>query len=203
MASDIVRYTASDGTDIELTPELVTKLIVTGGNEPDPRDVAVFMAKCQARGLNPLAGDCYMTTYKSKRTGKVSTSVVVSKDYYMRTAGSQPTYRGFRAGIAVNNNGNLLYRDGSMLMPGEYLLGGWAEVYDTRWEHPLRAEVSREEYDTNQGLWPDKPATMCRKVALVQALREAYPTAYAGVYDEAEIPQAEQPVAVEAVVDEI
>ena len=203
MADNIVKYTASDGMDVELTPEKVVNLIVTGGNEPDPRDVAVFIAKCQARGLNPLAGDCYMTTYKNKRTGKVSTSVVVSKDYYMRTAGAQPTYRGFRAGIAVNNNGNLIYRDGSMLLAGEALLGGWAEIHDTRWDNPLRAEISRDEYDTGQSLWADKPATMCRKVALVQALREAYPNAYAGVYDEAETPQPEQPITVDAVVDEV
>ena len=203
MADNIVKYTASDGMDVELTPEKVVNLIVTGGNEPDPRDVAVFMAKCQARGLNPLAGDCYMTTYKNKRTGKVSTSVVVSKDYYMRTAGAQPTYRGFRAGIAVNNNGNLIYRDGSMLLAGEALLGGWAEIHDTRWDNPLRAEISRDEYDTGQNLWADKPATMCRKVALVQALREAYPNAYAGVYDESEMPQPEQPITVDAVVDEV
>lgn len=203
MADNIVKYTASDGMDVELTPEKVVNLIVTGGNEPDPRDVAVFIAKCQARGLNPLAGDCYMTTYKNKRTGKVSTSVVVSKDYYMRTAGAQPTYRGFRAGIAVNNNGNLIYRDGSMLLAGEALLGGWAEIHDTRWDNPLRAEISRDEYDTGQSLWADKPATMCRKVALVQALREAYPNAYAGVYDESEMPQPEQPITVDAVVDEV
>ena len=203
MADNIVKYTASDGMDVELTPEKVVNLIVTGGNEPDPRDVAVFMAKCQARGLNPLAGDCYMTTYKNKRTGKVSTSVVVSKDYYMRTAGAQPTYRGFRAGIAVNNNGNPIYRDGSMLLAGEALLGGWAEIHDTRWDNPLRAEISRDEYDTGQSLWADKPATMCRKVALVQALREAYPNAYAGVYDESEMPQPEQPITVDAVVDEV
>lgn len=203
MADNIVKYTASDGMDVELTPEKVVNLIVTGGNEPDPRDVAVFIAKCQARGLNPLAGDCYMTTYKNKRTGKVSTSVVVSKDFYMRTAGAQPTYKGFRAGIAVNNNGNLVYRDGSMLLAGEALLGGWAEIHDTRWDNPLRAEISRDEYDTGQSLWVDKPATMCRKVALVQALREAYPNAYAGVYDESEMPQPEQPIIVDAVVDEV
>lgn len=203
MENNIVKYTASDGMDVELTPMKVVELIVTGGNDPDPRDVAVFMAKCQARRLNPLAGDCYMTTYKNKRTGKVTTSVVVSKDYYMRTAGAQPTYRGFRAGIAVNNNGNLVYRDGSMLMPGEYLLGGWAEVYDERWEHPLRAEVSKEEYDTGQSLWADKPATMCRKVALVQALREAYPAAYAGLYDQSEIDVSESQSQVELEVEEV
>lgn len=200
--ADIVRYTATDGQEIELTPEKVVSLIVSGGNEPDPRNVAQFMAKCAARGLNPLAGDAYMTTYKSQRTGKVTTSVVVSKDYYMRTATQQPTYRGLRAGIAVNNGGNLIYRDGSMLIQGEQLLGGWAEVSDSRWEHPMRAEVSIDEYNTGKSLWADKPATMIRKVAVVQALRESYPSAYAGVYDSSEIPEPdERPVEVASTVE--
>ena len=204
-SGEITRYTASDGVEVELTPEKVVELIVTGGNEPEPRDVAVFIAKCQARGLNPLAGDCYMTTYKNKRTGKVTTSVVVSKDYYMREARRQPTYKGFRAGIAVNNNGNLVYREGSMLIPGEQLIGGWADVFDKEFDSPVHAEIAYTEYDTGQSLWVDKPATMCRKVALVQALREAYPSVYSGVYDESEIPSHADPVdaEIEAEVEEI
>lgn len=188
MAGEIIRYKASDGVDVELTPEKVVGLIVTGGQQPDPRDVAVFMAKCQARGLNPLAGDCYMTTYKNKH-GRVSTSVVVSKDYYMRTAYMQPTYKGFKAGVIVANNGQVFYRDGAFVIKGEQILGGWAEVYDERLTQPVREEVSFDEYDTGASLWADKPATMIRKVALVQALRETYPQAYGGVYDQSEMPQ--------------
>ena len=200
--ADLVRYTATDGQEVELTPEVVVSLIASGGSDPGPRNVAMFIAKCAARGLNPLAGDAYMTTYKSKTTGRVTTSVVVSKDYYMRTATQQPTYRGLRAGIAVNNGGNLIYRDGSMLIAGEQLLGGWAEVSDERWNHPLRAEVSIDEYNTGKSLWADKPATMIRKVALVQALREAYPMAYAGVYDASEMPESEaRPQDIDSIVE--
>ena len=200
-SGEITRYTASDGVEVELTPEKVIGLIATGGNEPEARDVAVFIAKCQARGLNPLAGDCYMTTYKNRRTGKVNTSVVVSKDYYMRVACVQQTYKGFRAGIAVNNNGNLVYREGSMLIPGEQLIGGWADVFDKDFSNPIHAEIAYEEYNTGQSLWADKPATMCRKVALVQALREAYPAAYGGVYDESEVPAPDHHEVVEAEVE--
>jgi phage recombination protein Bet len=192
MAGEMVKYRATDGVDVELTPEKVVGLIATGGAEPDPRDVAVFIAKCQARGLNPLAGDCYMTTYKSKQTGRVTSSVVVSKDYYMRTAYAQPTYRGFKAGIIVNNNGQMIYREGAMVIKGEQILGGWAEVHDERLSNPVHVEVSFDEYDTGASLWADKPATMIRKVALVQALREAYPNAYAGVYDSSEVPEPQE-----------
>ena len=192
MDEQIVRYVATDGQEVELYPAKVVGLIATGGGEPDPHDVAAFIAKCQARGLNPLAGDCYMTTYKSRKTGKVSTSVVVSKDYYMRVAAQTSTFRGFRAGIAVATaDGQLVYREGSMTLPGEYLLGGWAEVADSRLDHPHHHEISREEYDQQQSVWLEKPATMCRSVALKQALREVYPAMFAGTYDQDEMPEPE------------
>lgn len=74
-------------------------------------------------------------------------------------------------------------------------------MYDKRRRVPSRAEVSLDEYDQHRSLWRTKPATMIRKVALVQALREAYPGAYGGIYDSDEMP--ERPAqAVEAFVPE-
>ena len=152
-------------------------------------------SKCQARGLNPLAGDAYMTTYKNKRTGQVEASVIVSKDYFVRTATQQPGFDGIRAGVVVSSkhDGSLTYREGSIVgAHTEVLVGGWAEVYDKTRSHPSRAEVGLAEYDQKRNLWVSKPATMIRKVALVQALREAYPGAYGGIYDGSEMPEERQ-----------
>ena len=73
------------------------------------------------------------------------------------------------------------------MLPGEQCIGGWAEVHDKRWGTPVRAEVAMEEYNSHRSLWKSKPLTMIRKVALVQALREAYPDRFAGTYDAAEM----------------
>ena len=54
--------------------------------------------------------------------------------------------------------------------------------------HSFRSEVSFEEYagkkkdGTLNSQWSKKPATMIRKVAMVQALREAFPQSFAGMY---------------------
>lgn len=201
MAGEIVRYVATDGTDVELTAQFVRDVVATGKVPPSDRDVAVFLAKCQARGLNPLAGDCHMTVYRNK-DGSTSASLVISKDYWVRVAHMQPTFKGMRAGIVVVNNGQVMPREGANLWPGEQLIGGWCEVLDSRWEWPLHHEVPMQEYDTGLGLWPDKPATMIRKVAIAQTLREAYPSAFAGGYDESEIDggEADGPVEVDAEV---
>lgn len=187
----MVKYTASDGSDVKLTPAIVNKYIVTGGQHVDDREVFAFMAKCQARGLNPLAGDAYMTAFLNRATGRVEASVIVSKDYFTRTANQQPTFDGMKAGVVVvGKDGALQYREGCIVgRSTERLVGGWAEVYDKRRRVPSRAEVSLDEYDQHRSLWKTKPATMIRKVALVQALREAYPGAYGGVYDSSEMPE--------------
>lgn len=191
MSEGIVKYRASDGSEVKLSPGIVARYIMTGGLQVDDREVFGFMAKCQARRLNPLAGDAYMTVFGGKA------SVVVSKDYFVRTATQQPGFDGMKAGVVVvNRDGQMVYREGCIVGgQTEKLVGGWAEVFDKYRNHPSRAEVSLAEYDTGRSLWKTKPATMIRKVALVQALREAYPGAYGGIYDSDEMPEPDVPVA--------
>lgn len=191
MSEGIVKYRASDGSEVKLSPAIVARYIMTGGTQVDDREVFSFMAKCQARHLNPLAGDAYMTVFGGKA------SVVVSKDYFVRTATQQPGFDGLKAGVVVvNRKGDMEYREGCIVGgQTERLVGGWAEVFDKSRSHPSRAEVSLAEYDTGRSLWKSKPATMIRKVALVQALREAYPGAYGGIYDSDEMPEPDVPAA--------
>lgn len=199
----IMRYKASDGSDVKLTPGMVAKYIVAGNQPATNKDVYAFMAKCAARHLNPLAGDAYMTTYRNK-DGSVTSTVIVSKDYFVRTATQQPGFDGIKAGIIVERGCELVYREGSLKLKDEELVGGWAEVHDKGRAYPSRAEVSLDEYNQHRSLWNTKPSTMIRKVALVQALREAYPGAYGGIYDrdEVETLEHEAPVEVPAQVIE-
>lgn len=189
MAEAMVKYNASDGCEVKLTPGTVAKYIVTGNSAPSDREVYAFMMKCQARGLNPLAGDCYMTCYQN-RDGSTSSSVITSKDYFVRTATSQPDFDGMRAGVVViDRNGAMEYREGALVgVQTERLIGGWAEVWSKNRKLPSKAVVSLEEYDQKRNLWKTKPATMIRKVALVQAIREAYPQQFGGIYDADEMP---------------
>ena len=65
--------------------------------------------------------------------------------------------------------------EGSFMLKTDILLGGWAKVFVNGVNTPITMKVSIEEYHTYKSLWKGKPATMIRKVALVQALREAFP----------------------------
>lgn len=196
--AEIIRYEASDGTPVTLSPEIVARDILGAGNDISDRQMASFIAKCRARHLNPLAGDCYLTVFKGQAT------VIVSKDYFVRTATQQPGFDGMRAGVVVKTrDGDLLYREGSIVgSTTERLVGGWAEVYDKDRSYPSRAEVSLGEYDQHNAMWESKPATMIRKVALVQAIREAYPGVFGGLYDRDEMPEPDEAYEAQEVVIE-
>lgn len=183
-----VQYRANDGTDVALDASTVRKFILTGSGTATDADVAGFLALCQARGLNPLARDAYLVKY-----GDGPASTIVSKDFYVRAATQQPTYKGMRAGVVViTREGELVEREGALVGgQTEKLVGGWAEVHDSRWTVPVRAVVGMDEYNSGKSLWRSKPATMIRKVALVQALREAYPAQFEGLYDAAEMGRSE------------
>lgn len=192
-----VKYTANDGQEVELSADSVNRYVLSGNVKATDAEIAGFLAICKARGLNPLARDAYLVKY-----GSGPASTIVSKDYYNRVAQQQPSYDGFEAGVVVQRrDGSLDYREGALVGAGEALVGGWAKVYDKGRSHPTSAVVSIGEYTTGKSLWLSKPATMIRKVAMVQALREAYPASFQGLYDESEMPEAPVPVAVPATVE--
>lgn len=115
--------------------------------------------------------------------------LVVGKDAYFKRAESNAAYDGFEAGIIVKNEaGQIEYRPGTLKLKEEELIGGYAEVFRKDRSHSFRAEVSFDEYagrkkdGTLNSQWSKKPATMIRKVAAVQALREAFPQSFVGMY---------------------
>lgn len=204
MADEMVRYEDRDGAQIVLTPNDVAMYCASGNAQLTQRDVVNFMATCKALGANPYLGDVYLVKYSSGENAQI----MAGKNYYTRVAVSIPTYDGMDAGIVcVTQQGELVYRRGSLAMPGDNCIGGWAEVHDSRWSHPVRAEVAMDEYNSHRSLWKSKPLTMIRKVALVQALREAYPDRFAGTYDASEMGKAgevspPQPAEVQAEVEQ-
>ena len=92
-------------------------------------------------------------------------------------------------GNGVSSDGRPVKRKGCAVYRqlGEQLIGGWASVYVDGWQEPSYAEVSLDEYDQGFALWKTKKATMIRKVAVSQALREAFPLDFGGLYEPEEM----------------
>jgi phage recombination protein Bet len=170
-----------------LSVEIIKKYICPKATD---QEAYMFMQLCNLQGLNPFLREAYLIKY-----GDEAATIITGKDTFTKRADKLPQYDGFKAGIiVVDNSKQCQYREGSFLAPGETLLGGWAEVFRKDRSHSFRNEVSLEEYarkkkdGTLMSNWKSMPATMIRKVPLVQSLREAFPDEFGGMYSPEEMP---------------
>lgn len=181
----IVKYEVN-GEEISLTANTVKNYLVSGNKENVTiQELVMFINLCKFSKLNPWAKEAYCIKY-----GNEPATMVVGKEAFQKRAEANPNYDGAEAGIIVINKetGEIVYRKGTLKLPNEELIGGYAEVWRKDRSHSTRIEVSFEEYAGRKkdgslnGQWSKKQATMIRKVALVQALRETFPSAFGGMY---------------------
>lgn len=148
------------------------------------KQVGQALSLIKGRNLNPLADEVYIVAYQ-KKSGGTEFSLIVSKEAFLKRAAQNPNYEGFEAGVVtVDDDGVTHERKGALMLPGDTLVGGWARVYRKNFKVPVEIFVSREEYDKKQSTWNTMPATMIRKTALVNALREAFPEDLSNMYTE-------------------
>lgn len=180
----------ANGMEVKLTPATVKNYLVSGdANKVTTQEIVMFMNLCKFNGLNPWLREAYCIKY-----GNSPATMVTGRAAYEKRAEEHPQYDGMKAGIVVvGEEGEIQYREGMIKKKDEELLGGWAEVYRKDRKNPYRIEVDFDEYAGRKpdgslnSQWAKKPATMIRKVALVQALREAFPKmAYEGFVSQEE-----------------
>ncbi len=180
-----VEITASDGQHFTVSFEDVRNFICPKATDSECK---IFLETCKQYKLNPFTKEAHLIHYDNKNDDTAST-IVLGKNCYMQMAERNPNFDGFEAGVIVLDTaaGELIHRDGSIVFDGEELLGGWAKVYRKDRTRASYEEVKLSEYDTGKSLWSGKKATMIRKVALVHALREAFPSTFGALYDESEV----------------
>lgn len=176
-------------TEQPLTLELLSPANIRTYICPKATDteIMLFFTLCKVRGYNPFLKEAYLVKY-----GSNPATMIIAKDTFLREAQMIPDYRGFEAGIIVQEADKTIQSTAGTFYQGK-LLGGWAKVYRDGKE-PFYNAVSIEDYVPNNPKpnmpWGKLPATMIRKVALVQSLREAFPEKFGGLYEEPEMDQA-------------
>ena len=182
-----VEITAADGQHFTVSFGEVRSFICPQATDTECK---IFLETCKQYKLNPFTKEAYLIHYDNKNDDTAST-IVLGKNCYLQMAELHQAYDGFEAGVIVlTADGQLLNREGSIVYDGddgETLLGGWAKVYRKDRTRASYEEVKLSEYDTGKSLWNGKKATMIRKVALVHALREAFPSTFGALYDESEV----------------
>ena len=186
--TQLVEYEAN-GEMVKLSPNTIKRYLVSGGGNVTDGEVMMFMSLCRFQHLNPFLKEAYLIKYSEKEPA----TIVTGKDVFTKRADSNPNYKGKKAGIIVQKkDGTVEEREGTMVLPEEKIVGGWAKVFIKDKETEYQS-VSFDEYavrkkdGTLNSQWSKKPATMIRKVAVVQALREAFPYRFQGLYAQEEM----------------
>jgi len=142
----------------------------------------MFLQMCQDEQLNPFTREIYLVKY-----GDDPAQFIIAVESHIKVAESRVNYDGHEAGVILKEPGKAPeFRLGEIVYPEEqvFLIGGWAKVYLKNRTRPVFASVNLREYQkyTRDGkltrFWKDSPATQIRKVALVHALREAFPSRF-------------------------
>lgn len=169
------------GEKVELAPETVKNYLVRGNGEVTNQEVLMFMNLCQYQKLNPFINEAYLIKF-----GNAPAQIVVSKEAFMKRAEQHEEFNGFEAGIVYEIDGELKEVTGAIKPRNAELVGGWCKVYRNDREKPIEVKVSFDEFNKKQSTWKDQPMNMIRKVAIVNALREAFPQTLGSMYTEDE-----------------
>ena len=194
----VVEFDAG-GEKVKLSPNIIKRYLVSGGGNVTDQEITMFLNLCRYQHLNPFLREAYLIKF-----GNSPATMVTGKDVFTKRAKRNKMFKGFEAGvIVIDKDGKAINRTGTFKMPDDVLSGGWAKVYIDGFSVPIEMTVQLDEYIGRKGngevnsQWQKKPATMIRKVALVQALREAFPEDFQGMYSQEEFVEA-QDVALDA-----
>lgn len=203
-AGSVVTYD-SNGTSVTLSFDLVKKYLVSGGGNVSNQEVMMYIGMCKAQRLNPFNREAYLIKYGSNSPA----TMITGKDVFLKRAQKHPDFDGLEAGIIVmTQDGQIQERKGTFYLPEtEKLVGGWCKVYQKNRRIPSYEAVNLSEYigrkkdGSVNDQWSKRPATMIRKVALVHALKEAFPDDLGGLYAQEEVEEAQDIVLPEAAVE--
>lgn len=158
-------------------------------------ELAMFLHIAGVSGLDPLRKQIHFI----KVSGRVYT--VADVNGLQARAAREPDFEGLLHAVvfendefAVDNTTGQVVKHTTNPLKGGKILGAWATVH-RKGKLPFTSVVRLTEYvNTANGLWATKPAVMIDKVAKSTALRLAYPEQLGGIYEAAELDQAEKDV---------
>lgn len=185
------RWTASD---IDLIKQTVCPKGI-----PDA-DFKLFIAKCQASGMNPMLGEAFCVDRNQNIGTKDSPKWI---KVYVFTPGEQgmearaddfPDFRGLRA-AAVYEKDAIIIDPSKGEVSHQYnpvgdrgkLMGAWAIADREGRKTPVEYVRFDEYYDSRNPQWNARPATMIVKCARAASLRRAYPNKFDGIFAREEL----------------
>lgn len=193
VSNKVVEYECN-GQMVKISPNIIRQYLVNGNGRVTDQEVVMFLNLCKFQKLNPFLREAYLIKY-----GSQPATIVTGKEAITKRAMRNANFAGQQAGVVVlKEDGTLENRIGTIVVNGEMLVGGWAKAFVKGYETPVEVSVALNEYiglkndGTPNSNWQKRPASMIRKVALVQALREAFPEDLGGMYAAEETNEIEE-----------
>ncbi len=112
MSENIQQQDKNDVARIELTPEIVKKYICPLATD---QEIYLFLQLCRFQKLNPFLREIYLIKYSATQPA----SMVTGKETFTKRASRHPQYKGFKAGVVVQNKQGYQYRQGGSIDFGE------------------------------------------------------------------------------------
>ena len=180
-----------NGEEVQLSIPMIKKYLVSGNGTITDQEAMMFLSLCRFQKLNPFVRDAYCIKYGNSDPA----TLVIGKDVYTKRAEQNPKFNGMEHGVIVlTQDGEIKERSGSFYVNGkEEIVGGWAKVYIKGREVPQYDTVAFSEYagykkdGSLNSNWSKRPATMIEKVAIMHALRNAFPNDFQGLYIQEEM----------------
>ena len=167
-----------NGQTIRLNATIIRNYLTKGNGNVSDQDITQFIAICKFNQLNPFLNEAYLIKF-----GTQPAQMVVSKEALLKRAETNEHYDGMTAGVIVKTkDGEIKQLEGSFYDDDCVLVGGWAKIFRKDRKFPFTATVRLSEYNKKQSVWTTSPSTMIRKIAVVQAAREAFPVQLGAMY---------------------
>lgn len=180
----VVRYDSDYGA-VELTRSVVRNYLTKGNIKILDEEVDMYMEICKRQRLDPfVGGEVHLIKYKEGSPAQI----VIGYRTYVRRAEENPKFIMKQDGIIVQRATQVIAKEGTCLYPNEKLLGGWCKAFLTKGggKAYVYKEISLGEFYQDTRKWKESPAFMINKVAIAQALRDAFPKELNGLYIEEE-----------------
>jgi phage recombination protein Bet len=195
-----------NGEEVQLSIPMIKKYLVSGNGTITDQEAMMFLSLCRFQKLNPFVKDAYCIKYGNSDPA----TLVIGKDVYTKRAEQNPKFNGMEHGVIVlTADGDIKERSGSFYIKGkEELVGGWAKVYIKGREVPQYDTVTFSEYagykkdGSLNSNWSKRPGTMIEKVAIMHALRNAFPNDFQGLYIQEEMSNGDLKVDVKEMAKE-
>ena len=195
-----------NGEEVQLSIPMIKKYLVSGNGNITDQEAMMFLSLCRFQKLNPFVKDAYCIKYGNSEPA----TLVIGKDVYTKRAEQNPKFNGMEHGVIIMTaDGEVKERAGSFYVKDkEELVGGWAKVYIKGRDVPQYDTVTFSEYagykkdGTLNSNWSKRPGTMIEKVAIMHALRNAFPNDFQGLYIQEEMGNGDLKVDVKAMAKE-